>query len=144
MMDGLNEKFWKINDRFYSEFSKDMTKAQKKELFDAIKSEVLDIWDITLLNDMYTFIYTGLSKSRLKKKYEDYETRLNGYIGNITDLESAKPVRALINLAYDKDKISPEEYEKRCSEFLKLYGDRYLEDLKLETVTYSTDPAFLD
>lgn len=144
MMDGLNEKFWKINDRFYSEFSKDMTKAQKKELFDAIKSEVLDIWDITLLNDMYTFIYTGLSKSRLKKKYEDYETRLNGYIGNITDLESAKPVRALINLAYDKDKISPEEYEDRSREFIKLYGDRYLEELKLETVTYSTDPALLD
>lgn len=144
MMEKLNKKFWTINDRFYSAFDPDKSKTEKRKLFEEIKTEVLDIWDITLLNDMYTFIYTGLSKSRLKKKYDDAENRLNAYIGNISDLESAKPVRSLINLAYDKDKTDPAEYEKRCAEFLKLYGDRYLEELKLETLTYSADPSLLD
>ena len=33
-----------------------------------IKVKLFGCWDVTLLNDMYAFIFTGLLKSRMKKK----------------------------------------------------------------------------
>ena len=40
--------------------------------------------------DMYTFIFTGLLKSRLKKKYKNHEEIANKYIGGISNIESLK------------------------------------------------------
>ena len=134
----LNTSFTEVNEDFYKNFREDLTPAELIKMFGGVKEKLLKNWDVTLLNDMYAFIYTGLLKSRLKKKYHLDEGRINSLISGITDIESMKPVKALIKLA------SEDGSEERKREYIKLYGDRNLEELKLESRTFRSSPELLD
>ena len=63
------------------------------KLYNEIGDAVLKNWDITLLNDIYSFVFTGLLKRKLKKLGKpNYEEETNNYISGITNIESMKPV----------------------------------------------------
>lgn len=141
-MDMLNDKFIKINDYFYNNFNNEMSNEEVFELYNKIKEELLDSWDITLVNDLYSFIYTGLLKKRLNKKKYSSE-KINDYISGISNIESLKPIKSMIELAYIEDKISKDEYTDKFNNYISLYGDRNLEELKLESKTFRTDPSLL-
>ncbi len=143
-MDILNKEFIEVNKYFYDNFSKEKTEKEIAKLYYEVKNRLLNFWDITLINDMYTFVYTGLLKNRLKKQTEDYEKIANEYISGISNIESVKPIEELIKIAYEKDKISKEEYNSRIDEYIKIYGDRNLEELKLESSTFRTDRSLLE
>lgn len=142
-MEMLNKKFITINDEFNKRFSDSLTNEEIIDLYNYIKKEVLEIWDITLLNDLYSFIFTGMLKKRLKKK-NIKEDKVNEYISGISNIESLKPIKSLISLAYNKDKMTKEEYKKAFKEYIELYGDRNLEELKLESETFRTNPKLLE
>lgn len=138
-MKKLNESFIEIKNYVYRRFEEDMSPAEILELFDKIQDRLLSCWGVTLLNDTYAFIFTGLLKARLKKKYKNHEELANSYISGISNIESMKPVREMIKIAADKGKISEEEYRRRAKQYIDVYGDRCLEELKLETETFRTD-----
>ena len=142
-MDKLNKKFIKVNDYFYEHFNDKLSNKQIIKLYALIKDELLSCWDITLVNDLYSFIFTGLLKKRLnKKKYS--EERINDYISGITNIESLKPIKSLIELAYKKDKLKKTEYKLLYDNYIFKYGDRNLEELKLESETFRTNHKLLD
>lgn len=143
-MKKLNEKFLKINKHFYEVFDCHLNENEILKLYDEVEKELLSCWDITLINDMYAFIYTGILKSRLKKKYKNYEEKANEYISGITNIESMKPIREIIKIAYEKDAMSSDEYNQRCKKYIEKYGDRNLEELKLESLTFRTTPELLE
>ena len=143
-MKKLNEDFIVINDDFYRKFDPSMTPQQLVELFNDIKVKLFDCWDVTLVNDMYSFIFTGLVKSRLKKKYGKTDKEINDYISGISDIESMKPVIEITRLALKKDELSKEEFEQQKKEYIKKFGDRNLEELKLESRTFRSTPELLD
>ena len=62
----------------------------------------------------------------------------------ISDIESVKPMKSLIDTAYNKDSYSTEEYERAKQEYIRKYGDRCLEELKLESRTFRTSPELFD
>ena len=142
-MTKLNEKFIEISSEFYKEFNSNLNGKEILNLYEKVEKELLSCWDITLINDLYTFIYTGLLKNKLKKKYENYEEVSNRYISGITNIESMKPIKELISLAYKKDEYSQEEYDEKIKEYIQNYGDRNLEELKLESKTFRTNPELL-
>ena len=131
-MKKLNEKFIKINKEFYKEFNTALNEKEILDLYAKVEKELLSCWDITLL------------KNRLKKKYKNYEEKANEYISGITNIESMKPIKELIFLAYNKDKYSKEEYEEKFAKYIEQYGDRNLEELKLESLTFRTNPELLE
>lgn len=142
-MDKLNNKFIEVNDYFYTHFNDKLSNKQIIKLYSLIKDELLSSWDITLVNDLYSFIYTGLLKKRLnKKKYN--EEKINDYISGITNIESLKPIKSLIELAYNKDILSKKEYKLLYDNYIFKYGDRNLEELKLESETFRTNNKLLD
>ncbi len=143
-MKKLNERFIDIKNYVYRRFEDDMTAKEILELYDKIEDKLLSCWGITLLNDTYAFIFTGLLKARLKKKFKNHEELANSYISGITDIESMKPVREMIRIAVEKDSMTRDEYNRRVSEYLDVYGDRCLEELKLETETFRTNPAMFE
>ncbi len=143
-MKKLNEKFIVINDDFYKKFDTSLSPAELVALFNDVKVKLFDCWDVTLLNDMYSFIFTGLLKSRMKKKYKKDDNEINDYISGISDIESMKPVIEITRLALQKDEMSEEEFAKAKKEYIKLYGDRNLEELKLESRTFRSNPELLD
>ena len=125
-MKKLNEKFIVINDDFYKKFDPSLSPAELVGLFNDVKVKLFDCWDVTLLNDMYSFIFTGLLKSRMKKKYGKDDKEINEYISGISDIESMKPVIEITRLALEKDNMSEEE------------------ELKLESRTFRSNPELLD
>ena len=141
-MEILNNKFIDINSYFYSHFNNKLSNKEVMKLYGILKEEILLNWDITLVNDLYSFIYTGLLKKRLqKKKYSD--EKINEYISGINNIESLKPIKSLIELAYNKDYLSKEEYKLLFNDYISKYGDRNLEELKLESDTFRTNPKLL-
>ena len=143
-MKKLNEKFIGIKNYVYSRFEEEMTAKEIFELYDKIQQQLLSCWGVTLLNDTYAFIFTGLLKSRLKNKYKNHEELANNYISGISNIESMKPVKEMIRIALDRDNMSEEEYCARASAYIDVYGDRCLEELKLETETFRTNRKLFD
>jgi len=87
-------------------------------------------WDITLINDMYAFLFTALAGKKNKES-----------LANIRNLESMRPVLELKRLA--KARNTP-EFQTLKARYIEEYGDRVLGELKLETKTYRTNPELLD
>ena len=142
-MEKLNHKFDEIYLCFQDHFQEGMSSSEIIELYQKVKDELFAIWDITLVNDLYAFLYTGLLKKRLKKKhFSDHS--IQDMISGITNIESLKPIRSLISLAYQKEHIPKEEFLSLKEEYISLYGDRNLEELKLESETFRTNPELLE
>ena len=76
-------------------------------------------------------------------KYKNEEIT-NKYISGISNIESLKPIKELINLSYNKNNYSKCEFEKLKDDYIELYGDRSLEELKLESKTFRTNRELLD
>lgn len=130
----------KLNRKFEDDFMifKKQVKAQNSitdllATYRAIEKAISSDWYITLINDMYTFIYTGLLSKKEKEKLND-----------IKNLESMKPVVALNTLirVYKEEKKS-NRFHQLFQEYIELYGDRCLGELKLETQTYRVNPDLL-
>ena len=142
-MEKLNAKFNEVNDFFYSNFKDNIEIEEVIKLYNLVKDELLSCWDITLVNDLYSFIFTGALKNRLKKKGYSIDV-VNSYISGISNIESLKPIKKMIEIAYKKDEYSIDEYEKEKENYIKIYGDRNLEELKLESKTFRTNPELLE
>ena len=142
-MDKLNKEFININKYYKEKISSDLSNEDIFKLYRKVEDRILNNWDITLVNDMYAFIYTSLLKKYLNKKYKNEEIT-NKYISGISNIESLKPIKELINLSYNKNSYSKCEFEKLKDDYIELYGDRSLEELKLESKTFRTNRELLD
>jgi len=135
-MEWLNEYFTQVEADFRKKFSEELDLKQSIRSFHSIANKLIPHWDYTLINDMYAFINVGI----LKKQLGDES---NAIIANISNLESMRPVQEMVRLAYAKDKIPPEEYKIRYNNYLGKFGDRNVEELKLESKTFRTNPELL-
>ncbi len=143
-MKKLSDRFEEIKEYVYRRFKEDMNEKEILELFDKIQDQLLSCWGVTLINDTYAFIFTGMLKSRLKKKFKNHKEIANAFISGISNIESMKPVKEMIRIALNKDKMTLDEYCRCAEEYIDVYGDRCLEELKLETETFRTNPEMFD
>jgi pyruvate,water dikinase len=134
-MTELNHNFNGICEKYRNKIKQANTIPSLLNIYEDIKKEILSDWDITLVNDMYTFIYTSLAGNKNKV-----------FISDIKDLESMKPLNSLETLVKIAKEygIDSENYKKAKDKHIDLYGDRCLGELKLETKTYRTNPELLD
>lgn len=147
--------------------SVDLSRADNAEILAHYRNmleNVTEKWDLTLVNDMYAFLYTGMLKSRLRAgKVPDAEELANRCITGLNGIESMKPVSALTDLAdmaagqgalpQLREIHSCEDYARYISgggilaekmeDYIRRYGDRNAEELKLESHTFRTNPELL-
>lgn len=122
-------------------------------------------WDMTLVNDMYGFLFTGLLKAHLKKKHvPNHALAANRAICGIQELESMRPIQELQKLAEQakREGLIPElkaiesneayfryikdngtAFSRDLQAYIREFGDRNVEELKLESKTFRTDPVLL-
>lgn len=154
-MEDLNRHFLTVEKEFRAKNLSILTNDELKDLYYLLDTKLMGRWEVTLTNDMYAFIYTYLAEKSIKDAKK--------YITNITNLESMKPVQELFKMAEEfkkngaikeiaqiKDDQSAFDYlskqsknQKTIKKFIEKYGDRYLEELKLESATYRTNPVLL-
>ncbi len=134
------------------------------EHYRSLQDMTVKRWDMTLVNDMYGFLFTGLLKARLKAKHiPDPELTANRAISGIQKLESMRPIEALQKLAAQAKEenllaalqaIDSNEayfqyirndslFSRNMQEYIQNFGDRNVEELKLESKTFRTDPVLL-
>lgn len=164
-MDKLNKKYIEVSNHFKAKYKNNLDNKLLVELYYSISERVLKVWDITLLNDLYAFIYVGLIKYRFKKiKIQNYEAETNKFISGITNIESMKPIRMLIELAMHALKenlledlkqvknnkmlekylsMNHSNFAKSFEQYIDVYGDRSFEELKLESSTFRVSPMTL-
>lgn len=152
----LETDFQHIEKLYVRDYSPTAEIKELQALFETIKAAVLDQWDITLMNDLYAFVFTGLFR-HLTKDTPEAELELAG----IEQIESMKPARAMYKLAkkvqttpsYQKQLLSLENDQVlnflisdqhpltvEIEDYRQCYGNRVPEELKLETKTYQTHP----
>ena len=90
-MQKLNEDFKRINEGFYKRYHKDITPAELIGLYNELHDVLLSCWDVTLLNDVYAFLFTGLVKKRLGEESNRVISGIsNIFTNNMTALLTAK------------------------------------------------------
>lgn len=164
LMEQLDEYFQEIITAFEAV---DIDQADSEKILEHYKNllqKVTEKWDLTLVNDMYAFLFTGLLKSRLKaRRIPDADVVANRCISGLNGIESMKPVRALADLAdlakrqgelsrlkSIRSRSDYEEYvsgggalAEKLADYIRQYGDRNAEELKLESRTFRTNPELL-
>jgi len=146
-----------------------LTNHELISLYQTIISNMLYGWEITLLNDGYTFVFSGLVRSSLKK-YGLSENLFGGLMSGEEELESVMPVRSIVRIAelarshselldwvakqtanegreltYDNfpDSSAGKEFRDRLDRHLDLFGDRCVEELKIESLPFRDNPKAL-
>ena len=133
----VSQRKMKELDRFFQEryasYSKRVDEEEDAQalyrIFLEMKEDLLREWDITLINDMVSFISTHLYGKK-----------------TAFSLETMKPVRALsaLKTVAGKYGLDSEEYRREKQSYISAYGDRIVGELKLETRTYRTNEELLD
>ena len=133
----VSQRKMKELDRFFQEryasYSKRVDEEEDAQalyrIFLEMKEALLREWDITLMNDMVSFISTHLYGKK-----------------TAFSLETMKPVRALsaLKTVAGKYGLDSEEYRREKKSYISAYGDRIEGELKLETRTYRTNEELLD
>lgn len=134
-MRALNAHFKTVYPMYIRQVRAEETVSGLFDLYGSMRDEILREWDITLVNDMYAFIHTYFAK----KRHADE-------IADIKNLESMKPVLALQKLVWTAKMhgMDSDLYSEERRAYIRRYGDRCLQELKLETKTYRTNPEMLD
>ena len=133
----VSQRKMKELDKFFQEryasYSKRVEEAEEAQalyrIFLEMKEDLLREWDITLMNDMVSFISTHLYGKK-----------------TAFSLETMKPVRALsaLKAVARKHGLDSEEYRREKKKYISAYGDRIEGELKLETRTYRSNEELLD
>ena len=142
LLKGTPKQMEELNEYFKKEFENSRVKLEELKTveevlsyYEEFKEKIISNWDITLINDMYAFVYTSLSGKKNK-----------GLLSDIKDLESLKPMIEINNLIDIREEkgIQSEDYINAFNKYIEVYGDRCLSELKLETKTYRTNPELLE
>ena len=133
----VSQRKMKELDKFFQECYASYSKRVEEEeeaqelyrIFLEMKEDLLREWDITLMNDMVSFISTHLYGKK-----------------TAFSLETMKPVRALsaLKAVARKHGLDSEEYRREKKKYISAYGDRIEGELKLETRTYRSNEELLD
>lgn len=144
-MKRLNTEFEAVFAEFYRMDLGLLSAGELKSCFFSLRERLLRDWDLTLINDMYAFIFTGLLQKRLEKEDEKSSRRkLGEFIGSILNIESMKPVVEFRRLAVLwKAEGDSAAYREAQNRYIMAFGDRTIEELKLETKTFRSDPKLL-
>jgi pyruvate,water dikinase len=129
-------------------------------------SELLDDWDAPNINDLRVMMSCGRLRRLLERFYagDEVDSRLGDLLGGIDGIESVAPTRRLVEIAHDARQHgeaaqalrtgTPEtaldqlrerapELAARLDDYVALYGDRSIGELKLETISLRDDPTFV-
>jgi len=168
-MNRCARSFRRIENSFRANNVTNMNNHELAELHHRLNAEVLDGWEITLVNDIFAFVFTATVRGQFRKTGLD-ENVFGGLMAGDAGLESTAPIRSIVRMAeivrqdsllrrqlIDALAVSPEDFRRRqlgqifdngefaCSllRHLDQFGDRCPEELKLESACFRDNPQSL-
>ena len=141
----------------------DMRAEELAEYYHTLMQQVLTRWDAPLLNDFFTMIFHGLLRQLSQGWLKGGDELVNELVraqGGMISLEPASRLREMAGMAVRDPELvrilrkgEPAESERairqipplsrKYDEYLAKFGERCLEELKLESPTLHDDPSLL-
>jgi pyruvate,water dikinase len=148
-----------LNNTVRSKDLSDLTLLELSEYCHSLESELLKKRDVPVINDFFTMTFYGLLKNTAKNwcGLED-ENQFNGLLRNTGDIISAEPARRVREMAemvsgneeliellmsdniYEIESNLPNAIMEKADAYLEKFGDRCINELKLESETLNDDP----
>ena len=132
--------------RFFNLLDETITKTDLSEMtlgelacyYRSIESKLLKHWDAPVINDFYSMIFYGM----LRKKFgSEDENKFNALLSDTGDIISAEPAKRVREMAEMKNR--GENISEKIAEYLDKFGDRCIDELKLESETLNDNPDTL-
>lgn len=138
-----------------------MSLAELIDYYEALQAKVIPAWDTPLMNDLYCMIFHGalrqLSHRWLGDGLAEIHNELVAGEAGIISLEPVQRMQAMATIARRHPTLvaalceaplnsirtllpDTAEFEALLSEYLDKFGDRCLDELKLESRTLNDDP----
>ncbi len=134
-------------------------------LHEELKANFIGKWQIPIINDFYVMMMNGKVHRWLEKAgVENQAVIQNNLMSGEEGIESTEPTKFLLRLC-DEARTKPEllqvlketpnkhllttlkvknpQFYEKCLEYIELYGDRCMGELKLESITLRQDPSFM-
>lgn len=163
----FERRFARVQQHFRSVEIETLEGEDLVELYELLIRDLLERWEVTTVNDFYTFqLYEALGKQLEAAGLEGGSLR-NDLLCGETGMESVEPVRSLVTLAHEargsaalreRFAAQPDDvalwqelseasehanYHRRLWEHIERYGDRTTGELMLETPTLRERPQDL-
>ena len=131
-----------LNNTIKSRDLSDHSLFELAQYYRELESKLLKNWDAPVINDFFSMIFYGLLKNTSKKwcGIED-ENKFNGLLRNTGDIISAEPARLVREMA--EMKVRGEDISEMITQYLDKFGDRCINELKLESETLTDNPYIL-
>ena len=131
-----------LNNTIKSRDLSDYSLFELAQYYRELESKLLKHWEAPVINDFFSMIFYGLLKNVSKKwcGIED-ENKFNGLLRNTGDIISAEPARLVREMA--EMKVRGEDISGRIIQYLDKFGDRCINELKLESETLTDNPTIL-
>jgi pyruvate,water dikinase len=145
----------------------DLSSLRAEELvahYRQLERTLLTQWDAPLVNDFFAMVFHGAARKLVAARGgADAESMLNELVSGGGDIVSAEPARRIESLARlaaeDRSLVDAladgdvetalaalaehPELQRQVDDYLRVFGERCLEELKLETMTLNDDPMML-
>ena len=139
----LEKEFLSIEAEFRALSDRTMTLGGVHDFYRRMESQVMEKWDYTLINDMYTFLHTGIFRGLMRRRGLG-EAEIQAAVADVAQLASLQPVKALLCLAEEwRSNGESEAFVRERTAYLERYGNRSIGELKLETETFCERPERL-
>lgn len=158
------DQFWRDEPQF-----KALTPAEAINELESFKAKIFENSEFTLINDIFAFSFTSFTKELIKKYSDlDPDQTFNSLLLGQQSMDSVKPlnsIRQLVKLRFDSEELDGVLRQTIKQENLPLkmiakaqggqtflnyffdhidsYGDRGVNELKLETMTFRERPRDL-
>jgi pyruvate,water dikinase len=159
------EKFQKALDAVPAESLKNKAPTHLREAYEELEKRLITKWDTPLVNDFFAMVAFGIVVKQLESiQIENPKAKANSLLADEGGIISTEPSRELEHIAeeikkneslkeqflstenvseclkiiYADDKISP-----LFKRYIDQFGDRWAEELKLETITPTHEPELL-
>lgn len=141
-----------------------LSAQQVGRIYRRLESQLLTKWDAPLVNDFYAMVFFGLLKAICKKwlgdNDESWQNQLVSSTGEIISAEPARLMRAMARMASESESFvhvlqrgslpailtemeRHPSFKASYSGYLDKFGDRCVNELKLESATVCDDPLLL-
>lgn len=153
-------------DGFYNRLNtalaeKDLSNMSISELigyYNNLELQLLKKWDAPMVNDLFAMVFYGLLRKLSAKWCDDIDESLQNALiltqGGIISAEPAKLMKqmarkihtlSLENLSFEQwcKAVNTSEVKKDIDSYISRFGDRCLDELKLESITLYDNPTIL-
>jgi pyruvate,water dikinase len=132
--------FWKEENR-----KNIKTISELLNYFEYFKIEIFKEWELTIINDIYAFIFSGLTRHFLLRWHGiEGGSLFNKLLAGVKTMDSVLPLDSLKDLgSHYKDYGEDAQFNVKFKNHLSNYGDRGIAELKLESLTPRENPEIL-